>query len=477
MLKDLSIYALSRALEEKKLSSVELTKRCLSACREQWELGAFISLLPDLAIASAMESDARRARGESLGALDGIPFGIKDNLCLEGSTTTCGSLMLKEFIPPYTATAVSRLTAAGAIPLGKTNMDEFGMGNSSRSSAFGRVKNPHDRERTAGGSSGGSAAAVAAGLVPFALGSDTGGSIRLPASYCGAVGMKPTYGGVSRYGLIAYASSLDTVGVFSSCARDNALVLSCISGRDPMDMTSIDMTIDTNVCDNDISGMRIGIPYAALDEASPEIKQAVLSVASTLESLGAVCVDVSLPLGDETLAAYYVTAFCEASSNLARYDGVRYGYRPEGAKSADELFTLCRSEGFGEEVKKRILFGTLFLSQGGRDEIYCRAVSARAWVKAQVSSALEGCDALLMPVSPRPAPTYAELESRSSVEGYREDIFGVLANLCGLPALSFPSKMSKDGLPLGVQIMAPRLCEGRLYALCAAYERARGCDL
>ena len=303
MLKDLSIYALSKALSEKKLSSLELTERCLSACEEQNGLGAFIRLLPDLAIASAKESDLRRARGESLGALDGIPFGIKDNLCLKGAPTTCGSLMLKDFIPPYTATAVSRLTAAGAIPLGKTNMDEFGMGNSTSSSAFGTVKNPHDPSRTAGGSSGGSAAAVAAGLVPFALGSDTGGSVRLPAAYCGAVGMKPTYGGISRYGLIAYASSLDTVGVLSRCARDNALVLSCISGRDPMDMTSIDMTIDTNVCDNDIFGMRIGIPYATLSEASPVIREAVLSVASALERMGAVTVDVSLPLCDEALAA------------------------------------------------------------------------------------------------------------------------------------------------------------------------------
>ena len=472
MLKDLSIYALSRELSEGKLSSLELTEHCLSACREKSELGAFISLCPDLAIAYAKESDARRARGESLGELDGIPFGIKDNLCLVGTETTCGSRMLKDFIPPYTATAVSRLVAAGAIPIGKTNMDEFGMGNSSRSSAFGRVKNPHDISRTAGGSSGGSAVAVAAGLVPFALGSDTGGSVRLPAAYCGTVGMKPTYGGVSRYGLIAYASSLDTVGVFSSCARDNALVLSRIAGRDTMDMTSIDVRIDTNICDNDIKGMRIGIPYAALEGASSKIREAVLSVASTFESLGAVCVNASLPLGDEALAAYYVTAFSEASSNLARYDGVRYGYRSAGAKSAEELFVNSRSQGFGEEVKKRILLGTLFLSDGGRDEIYRRAVSARGWVQAKVNEALEACDALLLPVAPRPAPTYAELETRSSVEGYREDIFGVLANLCGLPALSFPSKTGKGGLPLGVQLMAPRLCEGRLYALCAAYERA-----
>ena len=477
MTEKLNVSELSQALAKGKLSSVELTQLCLEKCSEQSELGAFITLLSDNAIAAAKASDRRRANGESLGALDGIPFAIKDNFCFEGAPTTCASRMLKDFIPPYTATAVNRLMSAGAVPLGKANMDEFAMGTSSKTSAFGIVKNPYDPDRTAGGSSGGSAVSVAAGIVPFSLGSDTGGSVRLPAAYCGVLGMKPTYGCVSRYGLIAYASSLDTVGVFSTCARDNALVLSTIAGKDPMDMTSLDMKIDTNVCDNDIKGMRVGIPYAALDGLSSEIREAVLSVAAALEAMGAVVIDVSLPLSIELLATYCVVSFSEAFSNLSRFDGVRYGCRPDGAQSADELFTLCRSAGFGDEVKKRILLGSLFLSGEGRDELFRRAITVQNMAKAKLGEAFALCDAVLMPVTSGIAPSQGELLSRAPVDSYRDDIFCVLANLCGVPALSFPAGMGKKGLPIGVQLLAPERCDERLYTLCAAYEKAKEAGL
>ena len=472
--KKIDINSLANALEKGEMTSVELVKLCLERSEKSRELGAFITLFHEYAIASAQASDRRRAEGRSLGILDGIPFTIKDNLCVKGYPTTCGSRMLENFISPYTAEAVARLEAAGAIPMGKTNMDEFGMGSFTVNSYFGVTKNPCDVTRVAGGSSGGSAAAVAAGLVPFALGSDTGGSVRQPAAYCGVVGMKPTYGGVSRYGLVAYASSLDTVGVFSTNVRDSETVLSCICGRDDKDMTSIPLDIDVNKCQKEIKDMRIAVPFGVLDEVDPEIKEAVLEAVEYLRSVGVTVVDVRLPKRAVVHAAYYVIASCEASSNLGRYDGVRYGYRSQSAGSIDELFTQSRTCGFGEEVKKRILLGAYLLTGEQRSERYRRARGAAEAIKREMSEIFSDCDGLLMPVSSELAPSFSELGNRSAFCGYSADAFCGLANICGFPAISFPAKSSRGGLPVGLQLMARRGCENTLYSLCLNIEETGG---
>ncbi|MBE6534994.1 MAG: Asp-tRNA(Asn)/Glu-tRNA(Gln) amidotransferase subunit GatA [Ruminococcaceae bacterium] len=465
-----SVGALSELLIKKEISAVELTEYCFEkiASRNS-EIGAFITLDEEGALAAAREADRKRASGESASGLLGIPFAVKDNLCVLGMRTTCGSRMLENYVSPYTATAVGRLIDSGAVVIGKTNMDEFGMGNATNTSALGLTRNPHDTRYTAGGSSGGSAAAVAARLVPFALGSDTGGSVRQPAAFCGAVGFKPSYGAVSRYGLLAYASSLDTVGVIGADVESCAAIYREMSGYDALDRTSKDY--DKNSLPIDVSKLKIGVPYALLDGVSKDVNGAVNDLIDRARSLGASIVPVELPSLDACLAAYYVIASSEASSNLGRYDGVRYGYRPECYDSVEELFVKSRSEGFGEEVKRRILLGTYCLTGEARDGYYKRALAARKYITDKVSEIFSSVDFIFMPVSVDIAPKFELLDKKTPIERYLDDCYCVISNLSGIPSLSLPVGRGRGGMPVGVQIMADKGFDARLLALGCALER------
>lgn len=451
----LSVCQLSKMLKNKETSSFELTKAYLDNIDKNSHLNAFITVCRQSALASAKQADVRRLKGEMLHPLDGIPFAVKDNLCTAGVPTTCASKMLSDFVPPYTATAVDRLLSVGGILVGKTNMDEFGMGSHSANSFFGAVKNPRDSRLSPGGSSGGSAAAVAAGLVPFTLGTDTGGSVRLPAAYCGVVGMKPTYGAVSRYGLIAFASSLDQVGVLSGDVSSNALVLDTIKGKDPFDATSIPFEGSLNIT-QDIKGLRIGIPH--LSGVSDGVRQAVERSAKTLENFGATVCPVTLPPDNVLVSAYYVISAAEASSNLARYDGVRYGYRAKDPQNTEELFIRSRTEGFGDEVKRRIMLGTYCLSEGSKQKYYQKAVEARQKITREVFDVLCECDVILSPVSAFDSQITDRIP-KAPLDVYRQDAFTVTANLSGLPALSVPVGNG------AVQLMGKPMCESVLYSL------------
>lgn len=478
------LSALTSALASGKISSRELCDELLAKIvAHDGEIGAFLTVSADGARAAAEECDRRRARGElpsgSAASLFGIPFAAKDNLCTRGIRTTCASKMLSDYVPPYDATAVERLLRVGGILLGKTNMDEFAMGSSGEHSALGLTRNPLDHARVAGGSSCGSAAAVAAGLVPYALGSDTGGSIRLPAAYCGVVGMKPTYGAVSRYGLVAFASSLDVIGPITQGVRDNALVLSALVGRDARDATSrahpvSDFTINL---DAGVRGLRIGIPEEFFGEGiSPDVASAVTEASHLLERLGASLVPLSLPVPDVSLAAYYLLSSAEASSNLARFDGVRYGHRADRYDTVEDLYARSRGEGFGREVKRRILWGTLALSVGYTDEYYARANAARARVGTLLSDALTHCDLILTPTAPTVAHRFGERSDAESM--LLGDRYAVPASLAGLPALSLPCGTGEGGLPVGMQLVGAPFSEALLYRVGYAYEReTKGGDL
>ena len=466
----LSVGALSALLINKEISSLELTRFCLDKIAERnSELGAFVTLDGEGALAAAREADKKRASGECASPLLGIPFAAKDNLSVRGMRTTAGSRMLENYVSPYTATAVGRLIDSGAVLLGKTNMDEFGMGSATNTSALGFTRNPHDVSRTAGGSSGGSAAAVAARLVPFALGSDTGGSVRQPAAFCGAVGFKPSYGAVSRYGLLAYASSLDTVGVIGADVESCAVAYREMSGCDGLDRTA--KNYDKETPKTDVGDLKIGVPYSLLDGASEDVRRAVSELVDRARSLGTRVVSIELPSLDVALAAYYVIASSEASSNLGRYDGVRYGYRPERYDSLEELFVKSRSEGFGEEVKRRILLGTYFLTGEARDGYYKRALAARKYIEEKMSEIFSSVDFIFMPVSADVAPRFEDLNKKTPTEIYLEDSFCVIANLAKIPSLSLPVGRGKDGMPIGVQIMAEKGFDARLLALGSALER------
>lgn len=402
-----------------------------------------------------------------------IPIALKDNICVAGQPTTCASKILAPFVPPYHATVTEKLLAAGIPIVGKANMDEFAMGSSNENSAFGPTRNPWDVERVPGGSSGGSAALVAAGAVPWALGSDTGGSVRQPASFCGIVGMKPTYGRVSRYGLVAYASSLDQIGPLTRTVTDNALLLNLIAGHDPRDSTSSPApTPDfTHLLGQEIRGLRIGIPSEMFGEGlAPEVKAAVDQAIATLQNLGAEIVAVSLPHSRYALAAYYLIATSEASSNLARYDGVRYGFRAEGVQNLEELYVQTRSQGFGSEVKRRIMLGTFALSSGYYDAYYKKAQQVRTLLIQDFEAAFQQCDLMLSPTSPVTAFKLGEKSDPLSM--YLTDILTVTVNLVGVPALSVPCGFDSQGLPIGLQLMGKPLDEARLYQVAHAYEQA-----
>ncbi|HEY9843114.1 MAG: Asp-tRNA(Asn)/Glu-tRNA(Gln) amidotransferase subunit GatA [Candidatus Sericytochromatia bacterium] len=403
-----------------------------------------------------------------------IPIVLKDNICVKGQLTTCASRILENFRPPYNATVTEKLLAAGVPIVGKANLDEFAMGSSCENSAFGLTRNPWDTERVPGGSSGGSAALVAAGMVPWSLGSDTGGSIRLPAAFCGLVGLKPTYGLVSRYGLVAYASSLDQIGPLTRTVEDNALLLNLIAGHDPLDSTSASAAAPDfrQGLGQSVVGMKLGLPKEMMGAGiAPDIRAAVEAAIGVYESLGAQIEEVSLPTLPYSLAAYYLIATSEASSNLARYDGVRYGYRATQPRNLKDLYQRTRSEGFGAEVKLRIMLGTFALSAGYYDAYYKKAQQARALLIREFNQAFEKFDALLAPTSPISAFRIGE-KTADPLQMYLTDILTVSANLTGIPALSLPCGFDGEGLPIGLQLMGRPLEEARLYQLAHAYEQA-----
>src|SRR3984893_13397592 len=435
------------------------------------QVKAYLTVIPEAALTQAAEADARFRSKAPLGPLDGIPLAVKDVFCTGGVETTCGSKILKGFVPPYDATVIAKLRSAGSVILGKLNMDEFAMGSSTENSGYFATRNPWDLSRVPGGSSGGSAAAVAADLAAATLGTDTGGSIRQPAAFCGNVGLKPTYGRVSRYGLIAFASSLDQVGPFGKDVRDAALVLQAIAGHDPMDSTSVDVPVPdyTAELEGGVSGLRIGIPAEYFIEGlDPEVEAAVRAAVDSLRGLGAKTESVSLPHTEYGLAAYYVIAPAEASSNLARYDGVKYGLRVPGARDLIDMYSRTRGAGFGAEVKRRVMLGTYALSAGYYDAYYGKAQRVRTLVLRDFQRAFERVDVIVAPTTPGVAFKMGERED--PLQMYLNDVFTIPVNLAGLPGLSMPAGFTQTGLPIGLQIIGKAFDEATLLRVAKAYE-------
>ena len=460
-------------LRKKELSSVELTKAALARIdAAEPKVHAFVTVDPEGALKAAAEADARRAKGEA-GTLLGIPIAMKDNLSTKGLRTTCSSRMLEPYVPPFDATVVSSLRAAGAVILGKTNLDEFAMGSSTENSAFGPTRNPWDTSRVPGGSSGGSAASVAAGFGYGALGSDTGGSIRQPASLCGVVGLKPTYGRVSRYGLIAFASSLDQVGPLARTVADAAALSSAIDGHDPMDSTSVDAPVPdyAALLGKGVRGLRVGLPKEYfVDGMDPKVAEAVRAAVASLEAQGASVREVSLPHTPHCLSVYYLLATAEASSNLARFDGVRYGFRAP-AESLVTQYMRTRAQCFGPEVKRRIMLGTYALSSGYYDAYYKRAQQVRTLIVRDFEAAFREVDVIATPTSPTPAFRLGE-KADDPLTMYLSDIFTISVNLAGVPAMSLPCGFDREGLPIGLQLIGRAFEEGTLLSAAQAYESA-----
>jgi aspartyl-tRNA(Asn)/glutamyl-tRNA(Gln) amidotransferase subunit A len=470
---NLSISRLAPLLARGEVSPLEVTDAFLSRIAAQdGAIKAYITVDEAGARAQAQEAEAQLRRGAAT-PLTGIPLALKDVLATKWLKTTCGSRILENFRPPFDATVCARLRAAGAVFLGKANMDEFAMGSSTENSAFGPTHNPWNRECIPGGSSGGSAAAVAADLCAAALGSDTGGSIRQPASLCGVVGLKPTYGRVSRYGLVAYASSLDQIGPLTKEVRDAALLLNCIAGPDPRDSTCVPAAAEDHLVDLEqgVRGLKIGVPReffgAGLD---PEVDAAIQAALKTLAGLGAEILEVSLPHTEYAVATYYVVAVAEASSNLARYDGVKYGLRAEG-QNLMEMYAKTRRQGFGAEVRRRIMLGTYALSAGYYDAYYKKASQVRALIRRDFDEALARCDLLATPVSPTPAFRLGE-KLDDPLTMYLSDIFTISANLAGIPGISVPCGFSRGGLPIGLQLLGPPFGEAEILQAAYAFEQA-----
>lgn len=471
-MQQLTLAKIARALAAKEFSASELSSHLLARIKAlDPQLNSFISLTEELAMSQAKAADSRRAAGES-GALLGAPLAHKDLFCTQGIRTSCGSKILDNFKAPYDATVVDKLAAAGTVTLGKLNMDEFAMGSSNESSYYGAVKNPWDLSRVPGGSSGGSAAAVAARLIPAATGTDTGGSIRQPAALTNLTGLKPTYGRVSRWGMIAYASSLDQGGPLARTAEDCALLLQAMAGFDAKDSTSVDQPIDDYLAalSQPLNGLRIGLPKeyfgAGLD---PRIADKVMAVVEALKKLGATVKDISLPNMQHAIPAYYVIAPAEASSNLSRFDGVRFGYRCENPVNLEDLYKRSRGEGFGAEVKRRIMVGTYALSAGYYDAYYLKAQKIRRLIKNDFVAAFNDVDVILGPTTPNLAWKLGE-KNNDPVAQYLEDIYTITANLAGIPGLSMPAGFV-DGLPVGVQLLAPYFQEGRLLNVAHQYQQ------
>lgn len=470
---NMPVTLLTEKIADKQLSSKEITEAYLENINKtDSEIGAYLTVTAESAIKTAEETDKKIAAGEKLSTLAGIPGGIKDNMCTKGVKTTCASKMLENFVPCYSSTAVEKLNEQGFVMLGKLNMDEFAMGSTNENSYFKPVKNPVNTERVPGGSSGGSAAAVAAKEAAFTLGSDTGGSIRQPAAFCGVVGMKPTYGTVSRYGLVAFASSLDQIGPLTKNVKDNALILNAIAGHDPKDATCIgggrpDYTAEIG---KDVKGMTVGLPTEFFgDGVSADVKDAVLAAAKRYEKLGANIEEVKLPSLKHALSAYYVISSAEASSNLARFDGIRYGYRSENAETLDDIYKNSRSEGFGPEVQRRIMLGTFALSSGYYDAYYKKALQVRTLVVRDYNKVFEKCDFIISPVAPTTAYKLGE-KTDNPLEMYMGDIYSVPINIAGVPSLSLPCGKDGDNMPIGMQLIGKPLGEAALYRAGYAFE-------
>jgi len=472
-LNQLTIHELQEKIKNGETSATQITESVfdrINAVEER--VHSYIRLMRDEALAAAKKADEEIKRGE-INTLTGIPIALKDIVCTKGINTTCGSRILHNFVPPYDATVVEKLRNAGAVFVGKANMDEFAMGSSTETSYFGVTRNPWDLERIPGGSSGGSATAVAADECIASIGSDTGGSIRQPAAHCGVVGLKPTYGRVSRFGLIAFASSLDQIGPFTKDVEDCALMMNVLAGYDPRESTSVPMEVPDyrQFVGRDIKGWKIGIPQEYFIEGiDPEVSAAVKKAITVVQACGGQCVDISLPHTEYCLAVYYIIAPAEACSNLARYDGVRYGHRASEVKDLLEMYKRTRREGFGAEVKRRIMIGTYALSAGYYDAYYKKASQVRALIRRDFDEAFQKCDVILTPTTPTPAFKIGE-KTDTPLQMYLSDIFTISTNLAGNPGISVPCGFTAAGLPMGVQFLAGHFEEGKLIQIASAYEK------
>ena len=472
---ELTVHELQEKLKNKELTITDITRAYVDRINEkEKDVQAFITLTTDEAIEKSKVIEEKINNGEIKGNLAGIPIGIKDNMCIEGVKTTCGSKMLENFVAPYNATVVEKVNNENMISLGKTNMDEFAMGSSTETSYFKKTKNPWDLSRVPGGSSGGSAAAVAANMVPWALGSDTGGSIRQPAGCCGVVGLKPTYGLVSRFGLVAYASSLDQIGTFTKDVQDTAMLLNVIAGHDENDSTSEDLEKKdyTKCLKNDVKGLRIAVPKEFFGEGiNPEVKATLEEAIEKYKELGAIVEEVSLDVANYALAAYYIIACAEASSNLGRFDGIRYGYRSPKFDNLRDIYINSRSEGFGDEVKRRIILGTYVLSSGYYDAFYKKGQQVRTLVKNEFDKVFVNYDIILTPTAPTTAFKIGE-KSDNPLEMYLSDICTVSVNIAGLPGLSIPCGVDSNGMPVGMQLIGKHFDEETILNAGYTYEQA-----
>ena len=468
---DLTALELGAKIKKREIGVVEVTRACLDRIGEQEKtVHAFITVTPELALARAEAVQRGIDDGTYTGPLAGVPMAIKDLISTKGVATTCASKMLEHYVPVFDATVTKKLEAAGAVCLGKTNMDEFAMGSTTESSYFGVTRNPWNTARVPGGSSGGSAAAVAAREVFYALGSDTGGSIRQPASFCGVTGIKPTYGAVSRYGLLAYASSLDQIGPLTIDALDAAAVTRTIMGRDEMDATSVDVPLPGMPAGDDLTGLRVGVPEDYFGEGlAVDVRARVMEAAKQLETLGATLVPVRMPILDYAIPAYYILACAEASSNLSRYDGVKYGYRPEHFEDLHDLYLTARSEGFGAEVKRRIMLGAFALSSGYYDAYYNKALRVKALMKQGFDRCFEQADLLITPAAPTTAYALGA-HTDDPIQMYLGDIYTVSVNMAGLPGMVVPCGFDGEGLPVGAQLIGPAFGEGNLFRAAHAYQ-------
>ena len=472
---ELTIHEAGQLLKNGEITSEQLTSAVLERIEKiDGKIGAYLTVCGESALKQAKEADKIIAKGEG-SPLTGIPLAIKDLICTKGIRTTCASAILEQFVPPYDATVMEKLNRQHAVMVGKTNMDEFAMGSSTEHSAFKPTRNPWDTDRIPGGSSGGSAAAAAADLCIGAIGSDTGGSIRQPASHCSVTGLKPTYGRVSRYGLVAFASSLDQIGPITKDVTDTAIILNAIAGYDPKDSTSLNENVPdfTRALEKGLKGMRVGIPreYFETEGVDPSVLESVENAVSTICQMGAERVEISLPQSKYGVAAYYVIAPCEASSNLARYDGVKYGFRAPGKNDMIEMYRATRSKGFGPEVKRRIIIGTYCLSAGYYDAYYGKASQVRTLIMEDYKKAFELCDVILGPVAPTPAFKIGE-KIDDPLTMYLSDIFTLSVNLAGIPGISVPCGFSSEGLPIGLQILGDHLCEEKILKVAYNFEQA-----
>ena len=472
--RSLTIGQIRDGLLARRFSAVELAQETLRFAEAQNPAtNAYLRFSPERALSAAARVDQKIARGDDPGPLAGVPVAVKDVILTKDLRTTCGSKLLAEYVPPYDATAIVRLEEAGGVILGKTNCDEFAMGSSNENSAFGPVRNPLAQDRVPGGSSGGSAAAVAQGTAAVALGSDTGGSIRQPASFCGVVGVTPTYGRVSRYGLTAFASSLDHIGPLARTVRDAAVLLRAIAGRDPLDATSAEAPVPdyTQSMDGNVKGLKLGLPREYLKELTSETGDLIAAGVVTLVKLGCEVREISLPATDYAIGCYYIIATAEASSNLARYDGVRYTFRSEASGTLSDMYRHTRGEGFGAECKRRIMLGTYVLSAGYYDAYYLKAQKVRALIARDFVRAFSEVDAIVAPVSPFPAFKLGE-KIDDPLAMYLSDIYTITGSLAGIPCMSVPCGKTADGLPVGMQILAKHFDEPTMFRLADAFERA-----